>query len=164
MSDKKKNIWPYLDGQLPADEQRTFEEKLKADEDLQREVAAARVLDRNLAEQEPEQPSMRFAANVMDRLPDLYKPISIQPLLSKRTLRWAGAIMATALAVNIGLLWALPTGSTSQLPLIGEMQQGLDALPEGWLLPLSALSVGYLAYAALDTFLERRLLKQTKNA
>lgn len=164
MSDNKLTVWAYLDGQLSADEQRAFEEKLKADQELQREVAAAKVLDRTLAKQEPEQPSMRFATKVMEQLPNLYKPIFIEPLLSKKTLRWAGTIMAIALTIHIGLLWTLPAGSTTQLPLIGEAQRTLNALPQGWLLPLSALSAGYLAYAALDAFLERRLRKQAKKA
>lgn len=164
MSDNKQTIWAYLDGHLPPDEQHAFEQKLEKDPGLKRKVAEAKVLDRTLAGQETEQPSLRFTANVMDRLPDLYKPITIQPLLSKRTLRWAGALLATTLTINIGLLWTLPAGSTTQIPLVGEIQQALHALPEGWLLPLSALSVGYVAYAALDAFLERRLLKQTNKA
>jgi len=164
MSNTPSDIWAYLDGQLSEKERRAFEQKIEEDEALRHQVAAARILDRNLQEREPEQPSMRFVANVMERLPDLYQPISVKPLLSRKALRWAGGILATVLLINISLLWILPTGSTGELPLIGNVQQMLNALPHGWLLPLSALSVGYVAYAVLDAFLERRLLKQPKKA
>ena len=75
-------LWKYIDGQCTPEEVSRVERLLAEDAGFKREWAQRHKLHQHLRLEELEQPSMRFARNVMDRLPNLYRKLDIRPLIS----------------------------------------------------------------------------------
>jgi anti-sigma factor RsiW len=162
MNTPNDQIWAYLDGQLSPEQKKTFEHQLEQDEDLRQLLAEARALDTHLENREPDQPSMRFVANLMDKLPERYKSISVSPLLSRSTLRWMGGILATLFLVNLGLAFTVDAPATQVTPYVEQLKEWSSSIPSRWLMLSAALSIGYLGYLLLDNLLARLILKNRK--
>lgn len=82
MKSREEELWEYLDGQDDPRQKALLEERLRAEGALRRELALRRKLNERLNEMEPEQPSLRFTQNLMERLPQLYRRIQLKPLIS----------------------------------------------------------------------------------
>jgi anti-sigma factor RsiW len=162
MNTPNDQIWAYLDGQLSKEQIQVFERQLEKDEDLRQLLAEAKALDTHLENREPDQPSMRFVANLMDKLPERYKSISVSPLLSSRALRWMGGMLATLLLVNLGLAFTADATSTQALPYVERLKDLSSSIPSRWLLMSAAVSIGYLGYLLLDNVLARLILKNKR--
>lgn len=83
MKSREEKWWEKLDGDISPEERAELEESLQSDEQLQREFTLRRKLHEELQGLEPEQPSLRFTQNLMERLPKLYQRIQIGPLIGK---------------------------------------------------------------------------------
>lgn len=162
MNTANDQIWAYLDGQLTPEQNQAFEHQLEQDDELRQLLAEAKALDTHLENRQPDQPSMRFVANLMDRLPERYKPITVTPLLSRRTLRWMGGLLATLLLVNLGLALTANATPTQALPYVEWLKDRSASIPSRWLLLSSAVSIGYLGYLLLDNLLARLILKNKR--
>jgi len=159
MNTPNDQIWAYLDGQLTPKQKHTFEEQLERDEELRQLLAEARALDSHLENREPNQPSMRFVANLMDKLPERYKSIQVSPLLPRQALQWIGGMLATLLLVNLGLAFSIDEPAAQTLPYVERLKEIAASIPSRWLMISAAVSVGYLGYLLLDRLLARLILK-----
>ena len=83
MKSREEKWWEQLDGDASPEERAELEKALKSDEQAQREYALRRKLHEELQGLEPEQPSLRFTQNLMERLPKLYQRIQIGPLIGR---------------------------------------------------------------------------------
>jgi len=162
MNTPNDQIWAYLDGQLTPEQNRAFEQQLEQDEDLRQLLAEAKALDTHLENREPDQPSMRFLANLMDKLPERYKTITVSPLLSRRALRWMGGMLATLLLVNLGLALSVDGPATHAVPYVERLKELSSSIPVRWLMLSAAGSLGYLGYLLLDRLLARLILKNKR--
>ncbi len=75
-------LWKYAEGQCSGHEKDEVEKLLASDENAKDELRLIQEIHASLSGLEAEQPSMRFAQNVMESLPKkLYANIGIEPLL-----------------------------------------------------------------------------------
>jgi hypothetical protein len=153
-------LWKYIDGGCSPEEQQTIERLLAEDEAFKQEWTKAQKLHAALQQQEVEQPSMRFAKNVLERLPALYRKISIQPLLSPLAKRVFIALLGLFFAVYFYFAYLYlqdnPAGAGSP-PLQG-IADTLLSLPMTVMSLLAALSCAFLLLAWLDKRLKKRQL------
>jgi anti-sigma factor RsiW len=153
-------LWKHIDGSCSPEERQAVERLLAEDEAFKQEWAKAQKLHTALQQQEAEQPSMRFAKNVMERLPALYRKISIQPLLSPLAKRGFIALLGLFFAAYFYFaylyLQANPAGAGSS-PLEG-IANTLLSLPMTVMSLLAALSSAFLLLAWLDKQLKKRQL------
>lgn len=100
MKSREEKWWEQLDGDALPEERAAMERALQNDEEAQREYALRRKLHEELQELEPEQPSLRFTQNLMERLPKLYQRVQIGPLIGKG---WQRAYVAVFTLCVLGL-------------------------------------------------------------
>ncbi len=153
-------LWKYIEGQCSPEEQQEVERLLAEDAAFKLEWAQAHQLHHALQQQAAEQPSMRFAKNIMERLPALYRKLSIQPLLSPRAKRAFAGLLGLFLAAYFYFayqyLQANP-GSAADSPL-DKLADTLLSLPMTVMSLLAALSCAFLLLAWLDRRLKKRQL------
>lgn len=152
-------IWDYLDGLATADEGRQVETQLAEDTAFRELFLESQRLHSELQRLEPAVPSMRFAQNVLDKLPPV-RQLAVEPLVSKRWLR----------VFNFGIfgLIALILGGTAG-PLtqshaafepanrILDLFFGLfEHIPPGVLLMGGIVTLALLALLLLDRWLQTR--------
>ena len=150
-------LWKYIDGDCSPEEAAQVERRLAEDPGFKREWAQRARLHQQLQQQEPEQPSLRFARNVMDRLPNLYRRLDVSPLISpfwqKALGGVAGAMLLAYFALVFNVIETAGPGQGGQIPAIEAFVDTLAGLPTQALSIVSALSVGYI----LLTFADRKL-------
>ncbi|MDX2070743.1 MAG: hypothetical protein SFV55_20105, partial [Haliscomenobacter sp.] len=100
-------IWKYLDGECSPQEKEQVQLLMTQDLAFAEELAMAKSLQEALQELEPEQPSMRFSANVSEKLPALYRPIHASAdILPKGIVRIFGSLVGTVAVLCLGLFFA----------------------------------------------------------
>jgi anti-sigma factor RsiW len=153
-------LWKHIEGQCSPEEQQEVERLLAEDAAVKLEWAQVQRLHHALQQQEPEQPSMRFAKNVMERLPALYRKLSIQPLLSPRAKRVFAGLLGLFFAAYFYFaylyLQANPA-SVGDSPL-DKLADTFLSLPMTVMSLLAALSCAFLLLAWLDKRLKKRQL------
>ncbi len=147
-------LWKYIDGQCTPEEALLLEQRMEQDEAL-KEAWALRVrLNTSLRQLPLEQPSMRFAVNVMDRLPALVRKIKFEPLVSPRWLQVFGASAATLVCAVIALVsgsGSVNMSSTSPIAkAAGRWTALFDGLPYHYLFAGAAIALGLLALYAIE--------------
>lgn len=152
-------LWKYIDGQCTPEEVSRVERLLAEDAGFKREWAQRHKLHQHLRLEELEQPSMRFARNVMDRLPNLYRKLDIRPLISplwrKALTGLAGLFLLAYFALVFNVVeTAGPTSSPNQ-QLEGFIDT-LTSLPMQAMSILLSLSIGYILLTFLDQQLKKR--------
>ncbi len=157
---KKELLWKYIDGACSPEENRQVEEWLAEDPSHKAEWAMAVKLHQSLQEQELEQPSMRFARNVMDRLPQLYGKLDIRPLIPAFWRKVFVGVMSLIAIAYFGLVattidWSQP-GSISQSNELSRFVETLASLPMQAMSLVFALSLSYILLAAADRRLKKR--------
>lgn len=96
--DKTELLWRYVSGELDAAGRDRVEAWLASDAELQRQYREISALHTSLRAMEAEEPSLRFAKNVMDHLPATVK----RAVVSKRVV-WA-SVLVLFLPVVLGFL------------------------------------------------------------
>ena len=148
-------LWKYIDGQCAPEEARQFEQRLAQDAALKAALDLRLRLNQSLRQLPLEQPSLRFALNVMDRLPGLVKKINIEPLVPQRWLHafWTalGTVVCTVIALVSG---GEPAGMASYPPHLGRMFDHalaiIERLPYNFMAATAAVALGLLTLAAID--------------
>lgn len=153
-------LWKYLDGECSPEETGAVEKLLAEDPEFKREWARRHKLHKQLQQQELEQPSLRFARNVMDRLPELYHKLDIRPLISPLWQKVLGGLAGAFLLAYFALVYnfvetTAPDGA-SQIPAVQAFVDTLAGLPVQALSILLSLSFGYILLVVIDQRLKKR--------
>ena len=155
----KDKFWDLLDGELSAEEQAALEQQIQADEAALSAQAERQLLHQELHKIEAEQPSMRFAKNIMERLPNLYRRLTIQPLVSPATLRIIigsfslfvlGYVMIAILVVR-----NLPKSESAVHPIASTFYSVFSSTSSNTISMLFGLSFGFILLLALDQWLKK---------
>ncbi|MCO6478073.1 MAG: zf-HC2 domain-containing protein [Phaeodactylibacter sp.] len=153
-------LWKYIDGECSPEEEAQVERLLAEDLEFKREWARRVKLHRELQQQEVEQPSLRFARNVMDRLPELYRKLDISPLISPLWRKIiggvAGAFLLAYFALVFNVIETAGPAKGGQIPEVQAFVDALTGLPAQAMSILLALSFGYILLAFLDRQLKKR--------
>lgn len=155
-------IWEYLDGYGSPAEREAMEKRIAEDGAFRAAFLERQRLHTVLQKQEAEQPSMRFAKNVMDRLPALYRG-SVEPLVRPFWIKvFAGALGAFLILYFVGVLYSVEHGLISgegpAADLSHQVSSLFDRLPAQAFYVVLALSVSYLFLVFLDRKLHQRML------
>lgn len=154
------HIWEYIDGQLPPEEAAALKKQIEQDPDLQAAWRARYQLDRALAQMEPEQPSMRFAKNVMEKLPDLYGSLRPKPLVPKVAVRAFWACFSLALA-GLALASNSLYGTSRVAPLLNQASTWSQSVPfQIWAI-VAAVCTAFVFFYFLDKQLNKRFSPTT---
>lgn len=155
-------LWQYIEGTCSEMERQQVEAALQSDTALRQEYLERKQLHDLLKQTEAEQPSLRFAQNIMERLPQMYSALLREPLLQKRWWKiFVGSIGSIAAAVTVFLLtYDGPVGELS-LPLVGRVDKVTnkvitDTSPD-FLLIFSLTTVSIVLLFALDRYLKSKL-------
>lgn len=136
-----------------------MEQRLTQDAALKSALDICLRLNTSLRQLPLEQPSLRFALNVMDRLPGLVKKIKIEPLIPHHWLRAFWASLATVLCGVIALVsGSEPAGMASSSPIAGAVDHWIalfNNLPYDYLFTGATIALGLLTLEAI----ERRVAK-----
>ena len=159
-------IWKYLDGHSSPAECEAMEKRLAEDAAFRAAFLERQRLHAALQEQEAEQPSLRFAKNVMDRLPALYRR-SVEPLVRPFwTKVFAGALGAFLILYFGGVIYSVERGLVSgegpAAEVGNQVSTWLDRLPPHALYIVLALSISYLFLVFLDRKLQQKMLGEGK--
>ncbi len=157
-------IWNYLDGTGSPVQRQAVEKRLTEDAAFRAAFLERKHLHAALQEQEAEQPSMRFANNVMDKLPALYQR-TVEPLVRPFWIKvFAGSLGAFLLLYFGGVIYSMERGLVSgEGPAAragDQVSTLLDSLPPQVLSVVLALSISYLFLVFLDRKLQRLMLKK----
>ena len=168
MNYQEELIWKYLDGSATDEERQAVSERMEEDPAFRSALLERKKLSDSLEEMETEQPSLRFATNVMDRLPDLYRS-TIEPLVRPFWIRFFFSTLAAFLAGYFALVFF--SLSRGQLPAEGQTSSyaakfaGLfPNIPSQVLSITAALSIAYLLLVLLDRRLKRQWLSKGKDS
>ncbi|MBK8704785.1 MAG: hypothetical protein IPN33_15170 [Saprospiraceae bacterium] len=96
-------IWKYIDGECSEAEKKAVEAKILIDPAFRVEWDCCKALQTELSRQQPEQPSLRFQANVLDRVFKAFPAKSAQQLLPRSFMRWMAGLGS---ALTAALSWA----------------------------------------------------------
>lgn len=151
-------LWKYIDGACSPEEQAEVERLLAADEGFKLEWAQRQKLHQGLKEQPLEQPSLRFARNLMERLPGLYRKINIRPLFTPIQWRILYGSLGTFLAGYFYMFYMYVESGASgpSSPILDNILQTVNSLPSQVMAVLAALSFGIITLVWLDRQLKRR--------
>lgn len=152
-------LWKYIEGSCSPEEQARAERLLAEDPQFRKEWALRSRLHQGLKEQEPEQPSLRFARNVMDLLPRLYgkreAPPLISPLWQKVMGGLAGAFLLAYFALAFVTVELSNPDSMSRNPVIEGFVNTLTSLPMQAMNIIFALASGYILLTMADQKLKK---------
>ncbi len=161
----EKLIWRYIDGECEPKERKVLQERIAQEPSFQQEVQARTSLHQSLRQMEAEQPSMRFVMNVMDRLPQLYKKVVVQPLIKPIWIRlFFYTLSAFALLYTGGSIYYLQQAESAggaHIPVLQSFFDTIAALPQQVWTLIVMLCVSYLFFVWLDGRLNKRFGKKT---
>lgn len=147
-------LWKYIDGQCTPEEAQQLEQRMEQDASLKAAWELRVRLNTSLRQLPLEQPSLRFAMNVMDLLPALVRKIQIEPLVSPRWLKTFWTAMATIVCTVIALVsGSAPESMASSSPIakvVDHWTAIFEHLPYNYLVACAAVALGLLALAAIE--------------
>ena len=156
-------IWKHLDGTLNEAEKAGIEQRSKIDPSFREALAEREELHRQLQETTPEQPSLRFVASVMEKLPTIYRraiePL-VQPFWIKIFFGSLGAFLLSYFAMVAYYVQEKPIDQHDQVVSIADrIGQLIIGLPQQVFTIIAALSVGFLTLILFDHYLKDRIQK-----
>jgi anti-sigma factor RsiW len=96
-------IWKYIDGECSEAEKKAVEARLFIDPAFRTEWDRCKALQTELSKQQPEQPSLRFQANVVDSVFKVLPAKPAQEILPRSFVRWMAGLGS---ALTAALSWA----------------------------------------------------------
>ena len=159
-------IWKYLDGECTSQEKEQVQHLLAQDTAFAEELELAKSLQETLQGMEPEQPSMRFSANVTEKLPALYRPIHTSAeLLPKGLVRIFGSLVGSTAFICLGLFFAgqgmLGThNGLGKLNILGRYTLDLGVFSNPMVFSAFLISLAVLSYFLMDFTLKKWILKK----
>ncbi len=159
-------IWKYLDGECTPQEKEQVQHLLTHDNTFADELELAKSLQETLQAIEPEQPSMRFSANLVEKLPALYRPVHTSAdILPKGLVRFFGSLVGTVALLSLGLFFAgqgvmgNQTGS-GKLNILGRYTLDLGVFSNPMVFSTFLVSLAVLSYFLMDFALKKWILKK----
>lgn len=160
-------LWKYIDGLCTPQEAEQVAARLKKEAPLKAEWLLRLQLNNALHQLPMEQPSMRFAMNVLDRLPVFMRKITVvKPLISTH---WLKAFWTAMGATACTLIAMFSSGDavriSSSSPIehhVNAYTEFLQQLPYSYLLASMAIAFGLLALHILERRLSQSLARKTK--
>lgn len=155
----EEQLWNYIDGSCSEEEKLEIEQALPENEALRLALAERMALHEALQKIEAEEPSMRFAANIMDQLQNIR--ITLPQLVSPR-LRRAFVIAMSSISVAIIVLVSnLPessaTSGTEATPYVNSWVEWTTMIMNSPVtLLIGCLGVSFLLLSYLDGYLKKR--------
>jgi anti-sigma factor RsiW len=161
-------IWKYLDGECTPQEKEQVQHLLVQDAAFAEELEIARSLQETLQGLEPEQPSMRFGANVTEKLPALYRPIHTSAdILPKGLVRIFGSLVATVAVLSLGLFFAGQgvlgqsfVVAQREINIMGHYTVNLGVFSNPMVFSAFLVSLAVLSYFLMDFALKKWILKK----
>ncbi|MEN0004537.1 MAG: hypothetical protein AAF798_10345 [Bacteroidota bacterium] len=159
-----QQLWDFIDGQCTAEEAATLKSALETDPNVKAEWAKRFKLHQQLSELPAEQPSMRFVQNLMDKLPLLYRKLSIAPLVKPFWVKTALGFLALLLVGYIGFVFFYieQFGVNGQFTYLESMKNYLNQAPAKFLILFAAISISLSCLFVLDRFLKARFQKESQ--
>lgn len=162
----KKLIWKLLDSEATEAEQQQAAKRQSEEPDFALEVAMRKQLHQSLQQQEAEQPSMRFAANVLDRLPQLYQR-TIKPLIKPI---WVKGFLYTMSALVLAYIGAATYAVATTDTINPEVAPGAEIISsffsafstQTWIM-VGMLGFSYLFFVSLDKLLKKRFADKQRS-
>lgn len=155
-------IWKYLDEACDAKEKATVEQQLATDPAFRKAFEERKRLSFALQSLEPEQPALRFTANVMESLPLLYQSLPAKQLLGPNWIKifWGSISMLLISALGVGIFSPDPGISPSSFnneigKTITDITQQVFIYYKSALI-LLVLSSSYILLMMLDRRLEKK--------
>ena len=159
-------IWKYLDGECTPQEKEQVQHLLTHDMAFAEELELAKSLQESLQKMEPEQPSMRFSANVTEQLPALYRPVHTSAdILPKGLVRIFGSLVGAVAVMSLGLFFAGQGVMGNQigsgkLNIFGGYTLDLGVFSNPMVFSTFLVSLAVLSYFLMDFTLKKWILKK----
>jgi hypothetical protein len=154
-------IWKYLDGECTQQENELVQQLLATDAGFEEELNLAKALQQALGALEPEEPSMRFAANVSEKLPALYRPVQVSAdLLPKGVVQAFGTLVGAFGLVCLSLFFASKQFMQGQFNFFGRYTLDLGVFSNPLVFSVFVFSMSVLGYFFLDFTLKRLFLRK----
>lgn len=103
MANPKMNseqLWRYVDGLSSAAERQQVEDAVAADAGLAAELKEIKSIDQSFGAISPDQPSLRFSKNILEKLPPAAQRLKRLSFFSSRAKRWWGVAAMIVLLVS----------------------------------------------------------------
>lgn len=161
----EEQLWNYIDGSCSEEEKQQIEHALPDNEALRLALAERMALHHALQKIEAEEPSMRFATNIMEKLQNVR--LSLPQLVSPRLKRGFLIAMTTLSAAILVLVFSLPEGTstsgTEATPYVNQWVEWTTTIVNSPItLIVGCLGLSFLLLTFLDGYLKRRfVLKKT---
>jgi anti-sigma factor RsiW len=161
----EEQLWNYIDGSCTEEERQQIEQALPENEALRLALAERLALHQALQKIEAEEPSMRFAANIMDKLQNIR--MTVPQLVSPRVRRGFLLTMSTLSVAIVVLVFNLPESTSSSgaetTPYVSQWVEWTTTLVNSPITMIVAcLGLSFLLLTFLDGYLKKRLvLKKT---
>ena len=161
-------IWKYLDGECTPQEKEQVQHLLAQDLAFAEELEMAKSLQETLLGLEPEQPSMRFSANVSEKLPALYRPIHTSAdILPKGLVRIFGSLVGTIAVLSLGLFFAGQgvlgqpyVVAQREINIMGHYTLNLGVFSNPMVFSAFLVSLAVLSYFLMDFAFKKWILKK----
>lgn len=159
-------IWKYLDGECTPQEKEQVQHLRTHDNAFADELELAKSLQETLQAIEPEQPSMRFSANLVEKLPALYRPVHTSAdILPKGLVRFFGSLVGTIALLSLGLFFAGQGVMGNQigsgkLNILGRYTLDLGVFSNPMVFSTFLVSLAVLSYFLMDFALKKWILKK----
>ncbi len=155
-------LWNYIDGSCSDEERQQIEQALAEDPELKQALAERLALHQALQKIEAEVPSMRFAANIMEKLPNIRfsLPQLISPKQKRRFLLGIGGISTLILA----LVFSLPEQSVQNenglnTEYVNQWVEWTTTIINSPITMMGAcIGISFILFSYLDKYLKKQFL------
>ncbi len=160
----EESLWNYIDGACSEEEKREIEQAMKHDLELRKAVAERMALHQDLQKIEAEEPSMRFATNIMEKLPKIKFKLSISPLIPPKVKRGFLFIMLGLFIAILGIVFSLPeqqlsNDHTAADPYVNQWVHWSTTLMNSPVfIMVACIGFSFVAFYYLDKMLEKRFM------
>ncbi len=160
----EEKIWNYIDGSCSEAEKQEIEQAMEQNPELRKAMAERMVLHQNLQKIELEEPSMRFATNIMEKLPNIKFKLSISPLVSPKVKRsFLFGILGLFIAI-FGIVFSLPeqqpgNGSAPADPYVNQWVYWSTTLVDSPVfIMIACIGLSFVAFYYLDKVLKKKFI------
>lgn len=164
----EEQLWNYIDGSCSEEEKQQIEQALPDNEELRMALSERMTLHNALQKIEAEEPSMRFAINIMEKLPNIrFSLPQLVPARLRKGFLLAMSILSMGIIVLVLSLPEATTSTTSEAtPYInGWIKWTTTIVNSPITMIVACLGLSFLLLTYLDKYLKKRfLLKKTKAA
>lgn len=164
ISYNEESLWNYIDGACSEAEKREIEQALEQDLELRKAIAERMALHQALQKIEAEAPSMRFATNIMEKLPNIKFQLSISPLISPKVKRGFIFGMLGLFFAIFGLVFSLPeqqlgNGGAAADPYVNQWVHWSTTLVDSpAFILIACIGLSFVAFYYLDKVLKKRFI------